>query len=685
MKRQNLLQITVFLIAILFSQTKGQAQDMQAGFDMLNQGQFDNARLYFEDVIKEYPDNKTAQLCYGRALGLSGSPAQANQHFSSMLATDSLNIELQINYAESFLWQKDFKNAIPYYIQLDKANPERFEIILGLANAYAGAKITDNALTQIKRATKLQPNSQGALTSLKYIRLAKAAELSNDSKEQEAVALLNENLQIFEHDALSLNAIANLYLKTENLSAAKETFEKHQSLIEKYLGLSLVQHKKGLNKQALILAIQADSIAQQKSDQDQGLRAKERLIQAHLWNQKLGKVKLLVKDAYLQFGTIEPVLALDAQFQMYLGSFAKAIVLYETILAKNIQSFNANLGIANAFWAQSDYANAKKYAQLTLEHYPNQKDALQLLSKIERLRNIVVTPSANYTVDNAKNKAFQTGLQIKVPLSYGFSVTGGYVKRNTKNNITQYQANSQSLRFGLEYKMPKNMALALELGFINAVLPTTSYTNLEGRLNFSLKPLSRQNITVELSRNLQAFNAQLIEQKIFMNTISLSHNYVTSQRLGWFSNYQFTRQTDDNSRHLFFSSLYYATAGKHTIKGGLNYQYLSFSKQRAAVYYSPKKYQAVEGFLEASGKLNTISYRGLVAFGRQFEIDMEGSNSFRAELNLDIPITTGFNANIYGKYSNIASQITSGFSFSEVGIRLNWKPFKSQNNKAKAD
>ncbi len=46
-------------------------QNMQEGFTYLETGKYPEAESFFETVLKEYPENKTARLCYGRAIGLN--------------------------------------------------------------------------------------------------------------------------------------------------------------------------------------------------------------------------------------------------------------------------------------------------------------------------------------------------------------------------------------------------------------------------------------------------------------------------------------------------------------------------------------------------------------------------------------------------------------------------------------
>jgi hypothetical protein len=67
----------------------------------------------------------------------------------------------------------------------------------------------------------------------------------------------------------------------------------------------------------------------------------------------------------------------------------------------------------------------------------------------------------------------------------------------------------------------------------------------------------------------------------------------TNFNFGWFTQYFYSSQTDDNKRNLLFTSFYYNFKSNPVIKGGLNYQYISY-KNRPADYFSPKKFNAVE-------------------------------------------------------------------------------------------
>ena len=69
-------------IVLLVLTTPLLAQEMEKGFDLLESQQYAEAKDYFADVLKQFPDNTTAQICYGRALGLGGDTASAKNYFA---------------------------------------------------------------------------------------------------------------------------------------------------------------------------------------------------------------------------------------------------------------------------------------------------------------------------------------------------------------------------------------------------------------------------------------------------------------------------------------------------------------------------------------------------------------------------------------------------------------------------
>ncbi|MFD2826115.1 tetratricopeptide repeat protein [Leeuwenhoekiella polynyae] len=669
---------SVLLIVFLFS---AQAQEMTAGFKYLETGQNQKAALFFAEILKEYPENKTAQLCYARALGLGGNPAEALELFKEMRVEYPGDLEINLNYAEAFLWNNDFKKAVPVYKELVKNNPENFGALLGYANTLSNLKKYDAALTYIKRALSADPGNANALVSRKYIRLGKAGQLAKANQIDRALALLDSNLIDFPNDRdTELNKIA-IYLPNENFEEATRIYSgfntSTKDSVTGKIGLALVSHLAEKDKKALTFATEAFNMAQQfKKDSLVFLPAAERYTQALVWNAKYAEAKQEITTLSEDFPQHKTVLALQAMLGMYTGDFKTSLEAYQTILSNDSTSFDGNLGIANAYRAADNPLEAYTYAQKTLTYYEGQKDALGLITKLDLSYAPVVGTRASVTKDNGENTAYSYGINIALPFSTAFKTEALYGYRTTRNGISGQEAHAHELGMKLNYMVAPGFELETQAGFIKAFTADKDYTDVQGSLSLKTKPAKRQNLEVGYRRALQNFNAELIEEKIALNDYFLNYNWGITTRLGWYTSMIYTAQSDANNRKLLFTSLYYGLTKKPALKMGFNYQYLGYKNQVNMLYFSPSKYQATEVFADLMlNDLGSFQIHAVAAGGYQFVESQKATSIFRAELNVNYTLSSQFNLGFYAKYSNIASAVASGFEFGEAGITLRWLPF----------
>ena len=166
---RSLIKIILTILCCLSVWTTLSAQNMDEGFKLLENGSYDEASTYFQSILDDYHNNKTARICYARATGLSGMSEEALQIFQDMKVDFPHDIEVLLNEAEAWLWNNDSQNAIPVYrhvIELDSLN---FTGHLGMANAYAGIQDYNMAQHYINRALHIEPEHPGALISYKFI------------------------------------------------------------------------------------------------------------------------------------------------------------------------------------------------------------------------------------------------------------------------------------------------------------------------------------------------------------------------------------------------------------------------------------------------------------------------------------------------------------------------------------
>ncbi|WP_298473846.1 tetratricopeptide repeat protein [uncultured Maribacter sp.] len=651
--------------------------DMTEGFKFLEKGDFQNAEDFFEGILQKEPTNKTARLCYGRAVGLSGEPKRANSLFSELLEEYPGDFEVEINYNESYLWSKDYKSARPLYKKLVSDYPDKFGAVLGFANTLSNLKEYELALEWVDKAIALDPENKSALVSKKYMRLGYANAYINNQQYDKGEEYLQKIFTDFPEDKDALQNLANLYLIIKNVDKAKETYKRYATNAKDSIialnGIALAEHIGEKNKTALEIALKSKREVLKVRDTPLTEQTYNRYVQALIWNQKYKKAQNQIDSLMVTNPNRNWIMALDATLGMYTANFKKSIKNYDKILANDSNSFDGNLGKANALFASDKIIPAYKAAKQTLVIYKKQKDATNFIEKLDLQFTPNVEEHAAYTFDNGNNTAYSTKTTTQLALSTKFSSTFSYQYRLTENTVTLNKASSHVLIAGLQYKLFPKTNLKTVFGVNKSISTDTSFSQPVLDIRLQLQPMRLQNLDLIYTREVQSFNAELIEREIVMNHYGLTYNLGTTFNLGWYTQAIYTEQTDSNKRNLLFSSLYYNLFKKPAVKIGVNYQYLSFSNQVPSIYFSPSIYQAVEFFADVRAKLSDKSLFMISAASGYQKVEEDPMTViFRAETGVQHQFSKRLSGKIYGKYSNIASATAAGFQFTEIGFKLKW-------------
>ncbi len=671
---------TVFFwcVMVFFSFFSASAQEpIENGFRLLDKGSFKEAAVFFESYLSENPEHKTAQICYGRAVGLSGDPSKATNLFAGMLNRYPGDFEVQINYNESFLWDKNYERAKPLYASLVKSYPDNFGALLGYANTLSNLGEYPEALKWVEKALALQPENANAKVSQKYMRMGYANSFVNQQDYKKGVELLQAVFTDFPEDKDALLNLANVYLITKETDKAIATYKRYATTAKDSItalnGIALAGHIAEKDKAALETASKSRKKVGKLEDTELTEKTYDRYVQALIWNRKFRRAKQQIDSLETAYPDRNWVRALRATLGMYTGDFKLSLANYDGILKKDSTSFDGNLGSANAFFASDKIKRAYGAAYGTLDIYENQKDALGFIEKLNTSFTPTLEERAGYTFDNGNNIALFSNTTAQLPLSTKFNTTASYQYRTTENSVTGNTADSHILSAGLEYRLFPNARLKTVFGLNNSTAMDGAYMQPVIDASLKLKPYKLQNLELVYQRQVQSFNADLIEREIVMNNYGLNYNLGTNFNLGWYTQLIYTEQTDANSRNLLFTSLYYNIFRKPALKMGVNYQYLSFAEQVPTIYFSPETYRAMEVFADFRGNFSKkTSYVASAATGLQQVEEDPRTAIFRAEAGLKHEFGKRFSGNLYGKYSNIASATAAGFEFTELGIKLRW-------------
>jgi tetratricopeptide (TPR) repeat protein len=653
---------------------------MKEGFNYLETGKYQKAEFFFKEVLKTYPKNKTARLCYGRAVGLLGNSNKAVQLFTLLLQDYPSDFEVKLNYGESLLWNKNYTDAKTYYQTLLKENDKSFPALLGYANTLSNLKDFTDALIYVDKALVVLPGNPNALVSKKYMRLGLANDKVSDQKYDEAEIILKENFTSFKDDKETMMNLANLYLISNQNSKAEEiykTLEKENTLIS-FNGLSLVYHLSGNEKEALKLSEKALKNIINSNDTILNNQTKERYVQALIWNKKYKEAEKEINNLLSGYNTQENwILSLRATLHIYKSNFKSSISDYNLILEKDSTSFDGNLGKANALKASGFYDDAYKSALKTLIFYNKQKDATNFIKQLDLSFTPFIETKASYSYDNGNNEAYAYNASSEISFSTKFKLLSSYNYRTTSNSVTNLKAETNNLLIGASYQLLNNLILKGSLGITSSNSDTKKYNQLLTDISINIKPFKLQNLELGYKRDIQNFNAALLNEEIVQNNLLLNYSVNTNFNLGWFTQYYYTYQSDENTRNLLFTSLYYKILEKPSLKAGVNYQNISFKNQLPTIYFSPSKFNAVEIFIdlikdEAAAKNKEWFYGLTAATGFQFIEDQKKQSTYRIQAKFGYKFSERSLINIYGTQSNIASATAAGFTFTELGLRFKW-------------
>ncbi|MFK7060713.1 hypothetical protein V3Q90_11370 [Flavobacterium oreochromis] len=664
------------------------SQEMGVGFNYLEKGEFQKAEMFFREILQNDSQNKTARICYARAVGLNNNPQEAMNLFEKLLIEYPNDFEIKLNYAESLLWNKKFIDGRGYYENLITLNSKSFPAVLGYANCLSNLREYEKALSYVNQALEISQNNPNGLISRKYIRLGYADQLSKKNQIGEALKLLDDNLIDHSDDTETLLNKANLLLIKKDYSNAKATYSQinknQKDSIQSFNGLSLVNHLDNNEKKALRLAIKAKQKSDKSSDISLSNQITERYIQALIWNKKYKKAQTEIDDFKIKTQKNAQSIALQAMLNVYKSDFLEAISEYKNLLLKDSISFDGNLGIANAYYANNQIEEAYKAIHKTLTLFEGQQDANNLLNKLKDKFRPSIEEKISYSFDNNKNTAISSSTILNYPINLKTSLIGKYSYRKTKSTIHDQLAYSNDFMVGINYELLPKLNLNALGGLTTINSFSQDYNQFLAQVSLKLKPFKLQEVEGGYLREIQNFNAELMDKKIVNNHLYMNYSVATNFNLGGFFQYFKTKQSDRNNRNLLFASVYYTVLSKPTIKTGINYQFISFSEQKPLFYFSPLRFNAYEVFADIIKDDKSIETKGMyyhfiMAGGTQFIEDNRNQLTYRLQGKMGYKFSSRLNLHIYGLKSNIASSTAAGFTYTEIGLGLKWLFSKSLN------
>ena len=212
---------------------------------------------------------------------------------------------------------------------------------------------------------------------------------------------------------------------------------------------------------------------------------------------------------------------------------------------------------------------------------------------------------------------------------------------------------------------------------IQRVQPGTekSFTALTGKQILQYQPNDRRMLGIFYHTEILNFTAALLGKNLRSHNAGYITHLLLSGKTGFYSQGSAGILTDNNRRYQFFGSLYHLLRTEPTLKTGINFSALHFSKNDIKTYFSPNRYLSVEGFADFSTALPLLSrfyFQAQAAGGWQRieQNNWEPTLRVQTELGLRLKhLETSF------KYqtSNVASANGAGYGFNWFTMRAAWR------------
>jgi tetratricopeptide (TPR) repeat protein len=664
---------TAALLLTLQLVTPVLGQDFTPGYTLLETGQFAQGATYFKTYLQTTDStNRTALLCYGRGIGLSGRPQEAGQVFGRLMVRYPDDLEIKLNWAESLLWNGRYADAQRAYEQLLATNPTNTNALLGLANAFSSLKHYEQAVHTALRVEQLQPKHPSLRLTLKYARLGWASQCLQRQHYASAQTQLTAILSVAPADPDALYLQGQLYLTQANYTQAEQAFQ------------TLAALPGGQTKARLQLAYGAFLQKNYKTALQYATQAEREASPAERLTARLGRVNALgwngqFRNAYALLDSLEQtdsknvdLLLARARLSVWSKRYALGSRIYQQVLRRQPNSFDATLGYADACHALGLDGEARKYAQKTLANYPNQRDAVQLLEQLQRVHAPQISTHNYISRDNGQNDSQNLGMELSADLHPQYRLSAGVGQRLVGHASESENARLQTISVGLTGLVKPFYRFSITTSHRWVHTPTNTFSASFVDLSNRFQLGRFQALDLRYVTDMQTYTARLVAKDIRIKQYMAAYSVNTPFRLGLYTQYIQSTYSDANRRRSLFASLYYDLSHVPVVKVGVNGQYIQFAKRVSRIYFSPFTFRSVEIFGQFDN-LNVPTQRWLVggtlAAGLQQVEDEQAQPTFRFQANVGYRVSKAVEVLLYASRSNSATSTVAGYAYQEFGFK----------------
>lgn len=391
----------------------------------------------------------------------------------------------------------------------------------------------------------------------------------------------------------------------------------------------------------------------------------------------------------------------------------EALIIYSSLLEKDKSNFTANLGKGNALAANREYSKALTYINNALDMDPENDMVLSSKFSIQnalaykaykngKYKEALETVNTVLSINQDNEEALKIQSMIKsdsrssINLSYRDQSDSGGNRNITRSVGFDFRLNGRhqvAMTFGdnryssdseINKARTQFMSISDKITLNAKTLLNLNYKLASNRSNDSHYAISTYSSGLErfwnnriysklkFSKQNQDYNIELLDSRISMDHFTFCNNINITPWLGWYSELVYTDQSDDNTRNLLFTSIYFQLGNRPNLKVGYNFNYISFA-ERSKRYFSPKSFRANEFFVQVTNQEHAkhLSYHINLAVGQQQVESEDQQITARIDANLHWHFKKRFVLGAQYLYNNAASATALGeFTSQTIGLDL---------------
>lgn len=399
------------------------------------------------------------------------------------------------------------------------------------------------------------------------------------------------------------------------------------------------------------------------------LPARAHLARVLSWSGELNEAIVESDKILHDFPESRDAMLIKANSLRWKGNINESIPIYEELL-RTEEDFDARLGLTYALYQNGDIKEALESRELIKPLYPYQERELQefqsFMSKEARPYPDIRYDYYSDTEDNQFSR---------YTVGYGFRLKKwrgrlAYVHTSASDDTRDNNENSLSVNFNSKLTDMTELGAGIGLTMLNN---GSSNTLLTGSASID-KAYSNNKIGLNVSSYFLTTTAELMENKVRMDTFTLSSNYRFNNKASLNTVLSYRDYSDDNTAFdIRIAPGYSLFAESPAVAIGYRLRYLDFENDSSGGYFDPDSFVSNEIFSSISyekGKFYAYiePYAGHQSFRRSGISENDFFGGGYGQIGYRILSNASIEVNAEG--GNYAMSSATGFRYYMTGVRL---------------